>query len=347
MTVPDLTGSSPKVISVNQMMIKMREGMKQVEKVEVDRKRKKTAAQKKKEDAKKKEAGREIKNQKTVLEMMKKWRSVGEGEKTAENPLSGNIPKIEQIVRKPSEEEQAAESGTTNTKEEDRRQEAPRNRKEILTGTRSTTRAAGKIEKEIDRKTPVGEKQENGEDRSMTVDDGVSDLTRRMPLVQGRARKTGVSSVKDLITNFKNLERAASMEKARNQVKNVNREGRVVEEKSAGRKRKVGEDRNLSSPSQKRCRTPITESKSYGESERDNISFNFFKTNTLLNSLEPEPAGGARSEDPGLPSQGVGEDSVFVLASTDSPETPARIGTVRPYRRCTASLVGDQNLVGQ
>ena len=36
--------------------------------------------------------------------------------------------------------------------------------------------------------------------------------TRRMekPVVQGRVRKTGVSSVKDLITSFRNLERAAS-----------------------------------------------------------------------------------------------------------------------------------------
>ena len=117
-------------------------------------------------------------------------------------------------------------------------------------------------------------------------------------------------------------------------------------EKPVDRKRKVGEDMNVSSTSQKRCRTPIQVSKTYGEPERDNLIFNFSNTNSL-NSLEPKPAGGARREDQGSPSQGVGED-VFVFASSDNPDTPARIGTVRPHRRCTARLVGDQNnFVGQ
>ena len=82
------------------------------------------------------------------------------------------------------------------------------------------------------------------------------------------------------------------------------------------------------------------------ESERELASdkkFKSFKTNILLNSHEPGPAGVACSEDQvqTLP-EGEGDDR-FVLENSDKPESPARIDTVHPYRQYTASLSGEHN----
>ena len=117
-------------------------------------------------------------------------------------------------------------------------------------------------------------------------------------------------------------------------------EERKVVDKPLSRKRKVGEDMNLQS--MKRCRTPIL-SGPEREAATDKILTNTFNFNTLLTRHEPEPAGAARRELPGSPSQGVGDDAVFCLENMDSPESPARIGFVRQHSRCTASLVSDQN----
>ena len=119
-------------------------------------------------------------------------------------------------------------------------------------------------------------------------------------------------------------------------------EERKVVDRPLSRKRKVGEDMNLQSQSMKRCRTPIL-SGPEREAATDKILTNTFNFNTLLTRHEPEPAGAARRELPGSPSQGVGDDAVFCLENMDSPESPARIGFVRQHSRCTASLVSDQN----
>ena len=126
----------------------------------------------------------------------------------------------------------------------------------------------------------------------------------------------------------------------RNKDRNV--EGNMVE-KLPARKRKLRDDWTLQNPSQKRCRSPLPVSRSEREKARDKITTKIFNFNTLLNSFEPGPAGEARSEHPGGPSQGVGEDAVF-LENSDSPETHARTGTVRQYSRYTASLGSDQKI---
>ena len=113
-------------------------------------------------------------------------------------------------------------------------------------------------------------------------------------------------------------------------------------EKLLARKRKLGDDWVLENPTQKRCRSPLLLPPSERESARDKIIHKIFNFNTLLNRFEPGPAGEARSKHPGEPSQGVGDDSVF-LENSDSPETHARTGTVRQYSRYTASLVRNQN----
>ena len=134
------------------------------------------------------------------------------------------------------------------------------------------------------------------------------------------------------------------LEVTRNKDRNVNKlEDRKMlllgKEVDRNRKRKIVEE--WWSPSQKRSRNP-----SMPESEREFASVKnskLFKTNILLYSHEPGPAGDACSE--GQAQQvleGEGDDR-FVLENSDKPESPARIGTVQPYRQYTASLSGERN----
>ena len=119
-----------------------------------------------------------------------------------------------------------------------------------------------------------------------------------------------------------------------------------VKNMTQGRKRRL-DDRNLHTPSEKRCRTPISLSLSLSESISGRESAtdkNFPKTfnfKNILTSFESDPAGAARREQSDQPSRGVGDDAVF-LDNSDSPEAPARNIFVRLHRRCTASLVKDQ-----
>ena len=201
-------------------MLKMKEGQKLEEKVEEGRKKKKIVDKKKKEADRKKEDEKQARNNKSVLEMMKHWNKLEEEKKA---PRSGKIPQTNIIVRKTRGDQEA--SGSKVKKEEISSQEDPRNRKEDLTGSRKM--AAGKIEYTIDRKIPrAGRNKE-----VKKTDDEVGGAGRQLTgyvdsqAVSGRIRKTGVSSVKDLISNFRSLENTAKTEL------NKNREQeRVLEE---------------------------------------------------------------------------------------------------------------------
>ena len=76
-------------VNTTNLMIKLREGQKHVEKVEEDRKKKKAVGLRRKENDRRKEDVRQAKNNRSVLEMMKHWSSVEEGRKTAQ---TGKIP---------------------------------------------------------------------------------------------------------------------------------------------------------------------------------------------------------------------------------------------------------------
>ena len=350
---PDMA-EAPKVTPPNNLMIKMKrkeaEKQEETEKLEEDRRKKKIAAKKKKEDDRKKEDERQAKNNHSVREMMKIWKAV-EDRKNLPTAPSGNSLHNKSIVRKKREEELVEkETGRENSKADEH---------ENLSGSKKTPRAAGNPILKLVRKRAGAENVRDEEDDKKEPDDEGRKLTggEGGPHVQGRIRKKGVSSITDLIRNFNDLERAGSSEQSRGHGRNRNKvagtgitvglgmpvsreEGKMVMNRQFDRKRKAGDGDELSSPSLKRCRTPL-KLRSERESARDKNLDSIFKTNTILTSFGPGPAGEGSRDDQGSLLEGVGE--VFSSENSDSPEAPARINYVRPYRRPTASLLGDQN----